>query len=366
MDKKRSPIAISLFSGGGGFDLGVAMAGFETRIAVEWEKYACKTLRRNQGKRLPFSKHRYLATCEVLEADIRKIDATEIVRRTKASGEHISLLIGGPPCISFSIAGRRDGLLAESGRLFKDYVRIIQRVKPKAFIFENVKGLLGAPGFDGVAGGAFAEILNALQEIGYATTWQLVDAANYGVPQHRHRVIILGHRGKRSFAFPDTTHADPALISAGAAPGKLPWRTVRSAIGDLPSPPPAGQQACIANHVARKCSAHIASSFASTLPGMRNPIYKRDRLLWDAPSKTIRAQGKPKTDGSTQKHGSHQPIHPEEHRQITVREAARIQSFPDWYEFDETLVNAYRVVGDAVPPRLALVIAKSIREQLGE
>lgn len=362
MPYRQSLTAISLFSGGGGFDLGISLAGFETRAAVEWEKYACKTLRRNQGKLLPFTGRRHLDRCAIIEKDIRTLRGQDILESTKMRAKGVSLLIGGPPCISFSSAGRRDGLLSESGRLFKEYVRILEVIQPRAFIFENVRGLLVAPGFEGSSRTAFETILDELSIAGYKITWKLINAADYGIPQHRHRVFIIGNRGNKPIEFPLPTHVDPS--KEVRAPKLRQWKTVRDAIGNLPVPVPVGGLPIIPNHIARRCSPHIAESFSRTLPGMRNPIYRRDRLLWDAPAKTIRAQGKPKLDGSNQKHGSHQPIHPEQHRQITVREAARLQTFPDWYEFDETLVNAYRVIGDAVPPLLAKVLAASIRKQL--
>jgi DNA (cytosine-5)-methyltransferase 1 len=225
--------------------------------------------------------------------------------------------------------------------------------------------LLARPGADGEPGGALETILQALATAGYALTWRVVDAADYGVPQHRHRLIVLGVRGETALRFPEPTHSNPAKLGLfGEAGFMSPWKTVRDSIGDLPSPVPAGDEAELANHVARRYSPDVVASFAATPPGKRNPRYKRDRLRWDEPAKAIRAQGKPKADGSGQKNSSHQSIHPTEHRQITVRESARIQTFPDWYEFDSTFVNGYRVVGDAVPPRLAEVMARAVREQV--
>jgi DNA (cytosine-5)-methyltransferase 1 len=116
--------------------------------------------------------------------------------------------------------------------------------------------------------------------------------------------------------------------------------------------------------VARRHGEKILSSFAATLPGKRNADYKRDRLLWDRPAKVIRAQGKPKPDGSGQRHSSHQSIHPDEHRQLTVRECARIQTFPDWYRFPDTFANGYRIVGDAVPVELARVLGDTMLREL--
>ena len=118
------------------------------------------------------------------------------------------------------------------------------------------------------------------------------------------------------------------------------------------------------NHVARRHGEKILMSFASTLPGKRNSAYKRDRLLWDRPAKVIRAQGKPKTNGSGQRHSSHQSIHPDADRQLTVRECARIQTFPDWYRFPDTFANGYRIVGDAVPVDLARVLGEAMLRQI--
>ncbi len=361
----REPTAISLFSGGGGLDLGIARAGFRTRVAVEWEKYACQALRRNQESRTSVGGHIYLDGCQVLEGDIRDFSEIEILRSADLVPEQADLLVGGPPCVTFSVAGQREGLQSATGQLFEDYVRVLDYAQPTAFIFENVRGILSAPGADGARGGALDEILDALSSAGYALSWRVIDAADYGVPQHRHRLIVIGHRGTKALDFPEPTHGNVEAIGLLGDAGLLsPWQTVRDAIGDLPEAAPYGEIPDVPNHVARRYSEAVIESFRATEPGKRNPLYKRDRLLWDQPAKTIRAQGKPKANGSGQKNSSHQSLHPDEPRQITVREAARIQTFPDWYEFDKTFVNGYRVVGDAVPPVLGEVIAKSIRGQI--
>lgn len=357
--------AISLFSGGGGLDLGIARAGFATRVAVEWERYACDTLRLAKASRRRVGGHRYLQGCKVIHSDIRDLTPDQILKAARLEPEEADLLIGGPPCVTFSVAGRRAGLQSDIGQLFSDYVRVLDHAKPSAFIFENVKGILSARGDDGAVGGALETILAALAAPGYSLTWRVVDAADYGVPQHRHRLIVLGRRHGGSFVFPEPTHENPERSGLFGALGLVqPWQTVRDAIGDLPRPVPAKSKPEIANHVARTYSDDVIESFAATPPGKRNPRYKRDRLLWTAPAKTIRAQGKPKADGSGQKNSSHQSIHPVEHRQITVRESARIQTFPDWYVFPSTFVNGYRVVGDAVPPALGAVLASAVRAQL--
>ena len=357
------PAVVSLFSGGGGLDLGVELAGFETRVAVEIEPYACDTLRRNKYKRIEVAPGQsYLSECEIMEASVCDLTAGRVLRAARLVKGEAALLIGGPPCVTFSVAGRREGLSAETGRLFEDYVRLLRGIQPAGFIFENVKGLLTAQDAEGRPGGAFTAVRAALEGAGYALSWRVVNTADYGIPQYRERVIILGLRGGRPPRFPEPTHHDPERFPGLTA--TTPWCDVRSALQGLPPAAPPGSEPTMLNHVSRNHSAAVAESFASTPPGKRNPAYKRDRLRWDRPAKVIRAQGKPKPDGSGQRHSSHQSIHPEEHRQLTVRECARIQTFPDWYEFPETFSNGYRVVGDAVPPRLAEVLAGAMQDEL--
>ena len=358
-----SGAVVSLFSGGGGLDLGLAMADFDTRVAVEWERYACHTLRENRDRRVRLSNgHVYLDGCEVIESDVRAVSSDQILDAGRLQPGEAMLLAGGPPCVTFSVAGRREGLTSETGRLFEEYVRVLEAIRPVGLVYENVKGLLTAVGSDGTPGGAFAEIRHAIESAGYAISWRLVNAADYGVPQQRERVIILGLRGDKAPGFPDPTHQDPSAVSFG----RQPWLTVGDVIRDLPPAAPYGEDPEIANHIARRHSADVLESFAQTPPGKRNDRFKRDRLRWDRPSKVIRAQGKPKADGSGQKNSSHQALHPEAHRQLTPRECARIQTFPDWYWLPKTFVNSYRILGDAVPPLLGQVLGQHMASVIAD
>ncbi len=358
--------AVSVFSGAGGLDLGLELAGFQSRACVEWERYACATLRTNRDASHELASGRpYLEDCEVLERDVRGVSGAEFLRAAHLRPGEAALLAGGPPCVTFSVAGRREGLTAETGMLFKPYTRLLRAVRPAGLIYENVKGLLSAGGRDGEPGGAFREIMEAIAAEGYALTWGLVNAADFGVPQWRERVIVLGLRGRRAPTFPEPTHRDPeSQQMLGERTDLLPWADVRAAIGDLPPAAPPRTEPAIPNHVARNHTPKVIESYAATPPGQRNQAYKRDRLRWDRPSKVIRAQGKPKPDGSGQKNSSHQALHPDEPRQLTPRECARIQTFPDWYWLPPQFVNAYRVMGDAVPPKLSYVMAEHLRDQL--
>jgi DNA (cytosine-5)-methyltransferase 1 len=241
--------------------------------------------------------------------------------------------------------------------LFEAYARLLRILRPRAFVFENVKGLLSAAGPSGEPGAAWPTILARLQDSGYRVSHQVVDAAAYGVGQHRERLIVVGLRGRsvEPFEFPAPTHGPEQ---------KRPWTDLAAALKGLPAATPPGGEATFHNHVARAHTPEVVVSFEMTSPGTRNDRYKRDRLVWNRPAKVIRAQGKLKRDGSGARHSSSQAIHPDEPRQLTVRECARIQSFPDWYVFPPTHCNGYRVVGDAVPPALAQAIGCALMAHL--
>ena len=353
-----TPGVVSLFSGGGGLDLGLELAGFSTLAGIDSDKWACWTLRANQqlGVRLPNGRQ-YLAGAQVIERDVRRMPGQELLRRLAVEPGELALVCGGPPCVSFSIAGAREGLTTETGMLFEAYARLLRVLRPHAFVFENVKGLLTAAGPDGQPGGAWPVILNRLRTAGYRVSWQVLDAASYGVGQHRERLIVVGVSGRRGapFVFPRPSHGPD---------GGSPWIDVAATLKGLPAAAAPREEPAMPNHVARAHTPEVRSSFDDTPQGARNDLYKRDRLRWDRPAKVVRAQGKLKRDGSGARHSSSQAIHPDEPRQLTVRECARIQSFPDWYLFPGTHCNGYRIVGDAVPPLLARAIGRALLQQL--
>jgi DNA (cytosine-5)-methyltransferase 1 len=362
------PAVVSLFSGGGGLDLGLEMAGFSTRAAVEIEPYACETLRKNRDAKqeLPNGDF-YLDGCAVIEKSVLDVTGAGLLREAGLRKGEAAVLAGGPPCVTFSVAGRRLGLAHETGLLFEEYVRLLRAVRPAALVYENVKGLMSAQDEDGVPGAAFAKIRDAIAAEGYALNWRTVNMADYGVPQLRERVIILGLRGSKPPSFPEPKYRDHGRAAKlDEQRGRLPWHDVRWALDGLGPAAPAGtREPPIPNHVARRHSEDTIESFAATPQGKRNARYKRDRLLWDRPAKVIRAQGKVKADGSGQKNSSHQALHPDEPRQLTPRECARIQTFPDWYWLPGQFVNAYRIMGDAVPPSFAQIVGESLLVDLG-
>ncbi len=188
----------SFFSGGGGLDLGFHNAGFDVVFATDVEPRFCETLKSNAGKWL--SKN--VAVCC---GDIRNLQESQLP-------EGIDFVIGGPPCQSFSASGRRAGgaagRLDSRGNLFYAYCRIIARLKPRGFLFENVRGILGTH-----QGQDWRQIVNSFQEIGYNVSFRILDACDYGIPQHRERLILVGHTLEHPFLFPAPSHGVDSDLS---------------------------------------------------------------------------------------------------------------------------------------------------------
>jgi DNA (cytosine-5)-methyltransferase 1 len=320
---KSSKSIISLFSGAGGLDIGFEKAGFKTVWANEYDKTIAP------------SYQRYFSHVKFDGRSILNIPDSEIPE--SATG-----VIGGPPCQSWSEAGARRGIDDPRGKLFYEYLRVIKRAKPKFFLAENVHGLIHSRNFQ-----SFMNICDLFRDHGYEVSWKLLKASNYGVPQDRERVFIVGYHqslGKK-FEFPEPLKSKP---------------TLRDAIGDLAAIKP-GPRSGVLNH-------------ELTETGF-SPIYmSRNRVRgWDEQSFTILATDR------------HIPMHPQapkmvkvdtdkmefvkgsekKYRRLTVRECARVQTFPDDYEFVYTNVrNGYKMIGNAVPVELSFHLAKAIMKDL--
>ncbi|WP_020558938.1 DNA cytosine methyltransferase [Thiofilum flexile] len=220
---------ISLFSGAGGMDIGFHQAGFETAVAVEQDSACCATLRKN------------MPNIPVLEADITHTTTADILAVAKLKPLEAALVVGGPPCQSFSLAGKRMGLNDPRGRLVLEFIRVVREALPAAFVMENVKGMVNWEG---------GKALNAiLQEVAepieyqgqtyqYQLSYQVLDAVNYGAPQFRERIFIVGNRIGEKFNFPKPTHAaneTTQQVDLFNTPSKQAWLTVWDSIGDLPA-----------------------------------------------------------------------------------------------------------------------------------
>lgn len=327
---------LSLFAGCGGLDLGFKQAGFEISVANEYDKSIFETFEKNFPK------------TKLIKKSIANLELSELPK-------NIDGIIGGPPCQSWSEAGKQLGINDDRGKLFHEYIRILDGIKPKFFLAENVSGILHKK-----HSFAFENIIKKFSELGYIVKYQLLDAADYGVPQNRKRVIIIGFKKslKIDFQFPSSKIF------------KNP-KTLNDAIADINFAIPA-QEKNKTNGLLKKTN-HIQNNEYMT--GSFSTIYmSRNRVRsWDEPSFTIQAGGR------------HAPLHPDapkmikvgkddmkfnekylkKYRRLSVRECARIQTFPDDFTFHYSNVSdGYKMIGNAVPVKLANVLAKEIKRNL--
>jgi DNA (cytosine-5)-methyltransferase 1 len=300
---------LSLFSGAGGLDLGLAVAGHEIVWANDDDPDCVNTYRRNLGD-------------HIVLGDIRAISSAEM--------PSCDLVVGGFPCQGFSLANMRRTPDDERNVLYREFVRVVADKRPAFFLAENVKGILSLD-----RGTAIARIVADFAQLGYEVAYRLVNAADYGVPQTRMRVFIVGVRNDKAvagvrFEYPRPTHRDPRKPATEANADLTPWVTVGEALAGLP---PLGSP-LVPNHV--------ASSY-KVVP--RNFTGHRVTAL-DRPSPTILARG----NGGG---GVCAIPHPTEPRRMSVRESATVQTFPLDFAFEGRLNSMYRQIGNAVPPLLA-------------
>lgn len=380
--------SIELFAGAGGLALATANAGFHHEAVLEWDANACNTLRRNQANGLP-----QLRGAEILECDISHIDFSSF------SGS-IDLVSGGPPCQPFSVGGKHAGM-DDSRNMFPHAIRAVREITPKAFIFENVKGLL-RENFSSyyryiIHQLTFPELLakqgeewpthlarlekaakkNSTESLRYDVTYQVMNAADYGVPQHRHRVLIVGVRSdlKLPFTFPQPTHEQDSLLYdmwvtgdywnrhkipkarqpalpttlkrridrlRSLFPGMLfnPWQTVRDAISSLPE--------ITSGESCTKFANHFCNPGARSYPGHTGSPY-------DEPAKALKAGDHGVPGGENTLRFEDGSV-----RYFSVRECARIQTFPDQWIFEGSWTESMRQLGNAVPVKMCEIVASGL------
>lgn len=325
-------------------DLGLEAAGFETLVATDIDPHSCITLERNKKFAAEYGKS-FLNRASVVEADVTQLSADDLLSRAGLRPGELDLLAGGPPCQAFSVFGKRKGLSDPRGRLVDDYLRILVGIKPKAFVFENVYGLLTVEG-----GSIFEELVKKLEHpdstLKYDVRIHRLLAQDYGVPQHRDRIFIVGSRIGSS-----VTHIPP-ICSAAQSSNLMPPRTVAQALKGLPSIGYPGSH----NHVGRNHSERIVERYQSLKHGERDPKTRINRLDPTRPSYTIIV--------GSDAGGGKGHVHPVEPREVTPRESARMQCFPDWYWFSGTSRHPIRQIGNAVPTMLAAAVGKAILEEI--
>lgn len=338
----QHPVTLSLFSGAGGLDIGFHRAGFKIVACVEVDKVACQTLMQNRG--------RYLhADCQVINRDIGHVFSDDI------AAKNVDFIIGGPPCQSFSAIGRRaggaEGMLNERGHLFKHYCHLVDHYRPRGFLFENVRGILGSN-----KGEDWKQIVQEFANLGYHLYHRILDTADYGVPQHRERLILVGVQdGYPEFKFPQPMYGSDSpdkreYVSAFQAIADLQDRNEQPHIyngkyGRLLQEVPPGKNYAYFTKEMGYPEPHFAwrSRFSDFL-------YKADP---DQPVRTIVA-----------KLGAYSgPFHWLS-RKFTLPEFKRLQSFPDDYEFAGGLNAALQQLGNSVPPLFAEHLANAVLQQL--
>jgi DNA (cytosine-5)-methyltransferase 1 len=386
---------VELFAGAGGMALGFAKAGFNHHTLIECNPHALATLTKNKNRHIPL-----IANGQIYQNDVRTFDYGQI-------SSPIHLVIGGPPCQPFSIGGKHRGN-SDRRDMFPEAVRAVRELRPYGFVFENVKGILRK---------SFTEYLRYIllqltyplkireqdeswpehlarlekthrigsgEDLAYNIGWRSLNAANYGVPQTRERVFIVGFRSDLTieWSFPEPTHSHEALLRSQwvtgqywekhriprskrpEAPAKFqrkiekirlspplfthpfirPWQTVRDAIGDLPNPTIESNRKTILNHDLRLG--------AKSYPGHTGSAI-------DEPAKTLKAGDHGVPGGENMLRSLDGSV-----RYFTVRESARLQTFPDDYFISGSWTESMRQLGNAVPVTLSEIIAKSIYDRL--
>jgi DNA (cytosine-5)-methyltransferase 1 len=322
----------SLFSGGGGLDLGLTLAGFEPRFSSDVEAQHCETLSYNFRNEA------------VKQADVNDLTGNEIKNLSKMKS--IDLLAGGPPCQAFSILGQRGSFNDPRGKLVFEYARIVKELKPRVFVFENVPGILNVN-----KGQDWQELLGFFSsETRYKLFYNILNAADFGIPQIRRRVFIVGFRDSNTeFSFPTPTHQDlNKMTSMFDKTANLPsWLAAKLALENVDGLP---------NHRIRPHGTRVKNRYVKVAQGTRDKVDRTDRIHPDLPSGTVLV--------GSRAGGGRPFIHPYEPRHLTVREAARLQSFPDWYVFQNSETWQYRAVGNAVPPLMAKAVGEAILKSL--
>lgn len=346
---------VSLFTGAGGLDLGLEAAGFETCAAIEFAPNACATLRANRH-------------WPVLEGDIHAIASSTIVETSGRRIGETDLLAGGPPCQPFSKSaywalGDTKRLADPRADTLSAYMRVLKDLRPRVFLLENVQGLLYRGKDEGMQLLArTVEEINAACGTRYSFNWAVLNTADYGVPQTRERVFIVGARDGRRFRFPEPTHQDPASVEVGLfGSASEPWMTAWDAIGDLEDTPADGLE--------------VGGTWGDLLPSIpegENYLFHTDRggglhlfgwrrRYWSFLLKL--GKSRPAWTIQAQPGSAIGPFH-WKNRRLSIAELIRIQTFPDDFRVLGGRTEVQRQIGNAVPSLMTEILGREIRAQL--
>lgn len=357
MTTRRRPIAISLFSGAGGLDLGVEAAGYNVVYGIEWDRTAVATLNLNRSA--------FFASLPLVKpTDITQLSPTAVLSELGVGEGEVDLLVGGPPCVAFSKSGfhldyKREGRDPRAN-LLVDYLRFLDGLRPAAFVMENVYGLA----YRNQSASFFRALRTGVEALGYSFSFEVLNAADFGVPQNRQRLFIVGARDGTPLAHPSATHwgeheRRKPPVNAGAL---LPHVTAGMALSGVASQPEPGEL--------------VGGKYGHLLPaippgrnylhytaheGHPNPLFEWRSRYWTfllkldpkRPAPTLQAQPGPYVG----------PFH-WENRRLRIPELKRLHGFPDDFEFEGDRRAVQMQVGNAVPPRLGEVVVDSVRRQL--
>ncbi|MFH1175647.1 MAG: DNA cytosine methyltransferase [bacterium] len=373
MNKNKKLKVIDLFSGVGGLSYGFACDD-------NFEIVAANEILMNMAKAYSLNH----PTVKVYAEDIKNFNAGKVEKDLNIKSSEIDIVVGGPPCQAYSTVGKRLNN-DPRGKLFQEYYRVLKEFNPRLFLFENVKGLLSMQN-----GELLKTIISLFESLGYKVWHKLLNAADYGAPQMRERVVIIGSKLKTDFKYPEPTHYNPADAAGLFATKLKPYLTLEEAISDLPfiksneesfeysSEPQNDFQNFMRKNAPAKLMDHNSPKNNGNLVRIMEllpdggtpedlPEYLRPmsgfkntycRLWWKRPAMTItRNLGTP---------SSSRCIHPKAPRPLTTREGARIQCFPDDYKFFGSRGDRNLQVGNAVPTFLSNAIAKAILKNFRE
>ena len=365
----KRPIGIDLFAGAGGLSLGFEQAGFDIAAAVEIDPVHCATHERN------------FPSTRVICASVVDLSGPELLKRAGLKAKDVDVIFGGAPCQGFSMIGKR-ALDDDRNQLVFHFHRLVMEIRPRFFVFENVRGLTL-----GKHARFLQELIEAFEGSGYSILkpYQVLNAADFGVPQDRKRLFLIGAR--EGVSLPVYPEPQNRCVSVWDAIGDLPdadkfpellgdesiatsWTTrakyARRLRGlendpmDFSYPRKFSKNELTASTRTVHTELSIAR-FSGTAPGETEPISRFRRLPPDGLCNTLRAG----TDSARGAFTSPRPIHPVLPRVITVREAARLHSYPDWFRFHTTKWHGFRQIGNSVPPLLGRAVAAEILNAMG-
>lgn len=363
--------ALSLFSGAGGMDIGVREAGFNILAEIEFDQHCCTTLKANAEA------HGY--DTKIIHTDIRTLTPRQLMAELSIKVGDLDLLFGGPPCQSFSLAGKQLGLEDERGLLLFEIIRFAEEMQPKVILLEQVKGLLSSKGKNNRRGEVFEHFIKELEKVGYTPKWRVIKAADFGVPQLRERLFVIATRGCNGFYFPERTHA-PIEDCNGVFSYK-PYIGIGEVLDGLSRPDPKIKGTTVYDrldsHVdvtpprdrERIAQVPEGSYLAAQIQlgeELRCGLSPKDttkylRLHRNRPSNTLRC--------------GEIFYHPVESRYLTPREYMRIHGYPDTYLLKGPIrsrtgtvpnLDQHRQIANSVPPPLANAMALQIKGFLDE